>query len=107
MYHCKSTTTNSIFGLVSYCLQVGKYHVKNPEEAQDMADKAVAYIERALEADDQNFACHKWSGIIISWSSEFKGTRSKIERSFDVNEHFQVCECGLIEPCDQQVSESQ
>lgn len=55
-----------------------------------MADKAVEYGERALEADKQNFACHKWMGIIISWSSEFQGTRRKIERSFDVRHHFQV-----------------
>lgn len=55
-----------------------------------MADKAVKYAERALESDKQNFACHKWMGIIISWSSEFEGTRRKIERSFDVQHHFEV-----------------
>ena len=88
---------SSIFGLFpSNCLlcivflQVGKYHVSKPGEAESMAEKAVRYIERALEADNQNFACHKWSGIIISWSSEFAGTRRKIERSFDVRDHFQV-----------------
>ncbi len=92
----RKSDVNSIFGVcfqsniypALFLLQVGKYHV--PTEAKDMAEKAVKYIERALEADGENFACHKWSGIIINWSSEFIGTRRKIERSFDVQEHFQV-----------------
>ena len=71
-------------------LQVGKYHASEATEAHRMAEKAVKYIERALEADEHNYACHKWSGVIISWSSEFIGTRRKIERSFDVKEHFEV-----------------
>lgn len=71
-------------------LQVGKYHVSEATESQRLAEKAVKYIERALEADEHNFACQKWSGVIISWSSEFIGTRRKIERSFDVKEHFEV-----------------
>ena len=101
----KSDIAAAIFGLVSkqlfvqsvlFMLQVGKYHVAKPAEAQNMAEKAVTYIERALEADNENFACHKWSGIVINWSSEFIGTRRKIERSFDVRQHFQVsrlCVC--------------
>ena len=55
-----------------------------------MAERAVLYAERALEADEENFSCHKWMGIIISWSSEFQGTRRKIERSYDIRNHFQV-----------------
>ena len=69
---------------------MGKYHVTSPSEAQGFADKAVAYADRALEADEQNFACHKWMGIIVSWSSEFQGTRRRIERSFDIRNHFKV-----------------
>lgn len=61
------------------------------EEQQRLAERAVDYAERAIEADGQNFACHKWMGIIISWSSEFLGTRRKIERSFDIRNHFEVC----------------
>lgn len=69
---------------------MGKYNSSDQSEAQEMADKAVAYAERAIKADNNNFACHKWMGIIISWSSEFHGTRRKIERSFDVRDHFEV-----------------
>lgn len=70
--------------------QVGKYHVQDHAEAQSMAEKAVGYAEQAIDADKMNFASHKWMGIIISWSSEFYGTRRKIERSFDVKYHFEV-----------------
>ena len=82
--------------MILLLLQVGKYHVTEPSEAQDMAEKAVVYSERALEADNQNFACHKWSGIVINWSSEFIGTRRKIERSYDVRDHFQVSLCAPL-----------
>ncbi len=55
-----------------------------------MSEKAVEYGERALLADDNSFASHKWMGIIVSWSSGFYGTKRKIEKSFDVQEHFVV-----------------
>ena len=73
---------------------MGKFHAKDHAEAQSMADKAVAYAQRAVEADAQNFACYKWMGIIISWSSEFLGTKRKIERSYDIRDCFVVsCRC--------------
>lgn len=69
---------------------MGKYHTCSHPEAQTLAEKAVVYAEKALKADANNFACHKWMGVIISWSSEFQGTKRKIERSFDIQEHFIV-----------------
>lgn len=69
---------------------MGKYHVSSQAEAEDMAVKAVTYAEKAIEADGVNFACHKWMGIILSWSSEFQGTKKHIEKSFDIKEHFTV-----------------
>lgn len=66
-------------------------------KARNMADRAVAYADRAIQADGQNFACHKWMGIILSWSSEFQGTRRKIERSFDIRDHFMVS----VEVCEE------
>ena len=48
------------------------------------------FAQRALDSDDRNFACHKWIGILISWSSEFEGYKRKIERSFDIRNHFMV-----------------
>lgn len=67
---------------------MGKFHTHDHTEAHGMADKAVAYAQRAVEADAQNSACYKWMGIIISWSSEFLGTKRKIERSYDIKDCF-------------------
>lgn len=69
---------------------MGKFHTAAAADQLQMAGKAVRYGERALEADRENFACHKWMGIIISWSCGFYGTKKKIERSFDIQEHFVV-----------------
>jgi hypothetical protein len=84
--------------------KVGKYHVNEFEEQKRLSERAVAYAERAIVADGQNFACHKWSGIIVSWSSEFLGTKRKIERSFDIRDHFMVgplcvCDPGIPHGC--------
>lgn len=54
------------------------------------------YAERALATDAHNFAAQKWAGILISWSSEFQGYKRKIERSYEIKEHFlvrDVCVC--------------
>lgn len=48
------------------------------------------YADKAVDFDDMNFACHKWKGILISWSSEFEGYKRKIERSFEIRDHFVV-----------------
>ena len=50
----------------------------------------MAYAERALAIDARNFAAQKWAGILISWSSEFQGYKRKIERSYEIKEHFLV-----------------
>ena len=74
-------------------VQVGKYHSSGAEEAQQLAMRGMAYAERALAADSQNFASQKWTGILISWSSEFQGYKRKIERSFEIKDHFLVSVC--------------
>lgn len=70
--------------------KVGKYHSSSSEESSRLATKGMQYAEKAMEIDDMNFACHKWMGILISWSSEFEGYKRKIERSFEIRDHFVV-----------------
>ena len=57
----------------------------------------MTYAEKALAADAYNFAAQKWTGILISWSSEFQGYKRKIERSYEIKDHFlvrvRVCVC--------------
>ena len=70
--------------------QVGKYKSSGYAESQQLAMRGMVYAERALAADPQNFAAQKWAGILISWSSEFQGYKRKIERSFEIKDHFLV-----------------
>ena len=81
--------------------QVGKYHSSGPQESQHLAVKGITYAQRALAADAHNFAAQKWTGVLISWSSEFQGYKKKIERSFEIKNHFMVrivsvCVCVCV-----------
>mmetsp|Transcript_19980 Transcript_19980/g.59005 ORF Transcript_19980/g.59005 Transcript_19980/m.59005 type:complete len:173 (-) Transcript_19980:79-597(-) len=53
-----------------------------------MAD-ALELIGQAKQLEPDNFAVHKWCGIIISEASGLQGTKASIEQSFVVRGHFQ------------------
>ena len=61
--------------------------------------RGMTYAERALAADAHNFAAQKWAGILISWSSEFQGYKRKIERSYEIKDHFLVRERVCVGVC--------
>ena len=50
----------------------------------------MVYVERALAADEENFNCHKWMGILLGWSSEFHGYKEKIQWTHTIKVHFEV-----------------
>ncbi|XP_064611239.1 regulator of microtubule dynamics protein 1-like [Liolophura sinensis] len=49
---------------------------------------ALKYAERALELDDQNFACHKWYAILLHYVGEFQSTKQSIVNSYLIRDHF-------------------
>ena len=57
----------------------------------------MTYAEQAVAGGSNNFACHKWMGILITYSSEFEGYKRKIERSFEIRDCFVVSQERL--PC--------
>ena len=69
---------------------MGKYHSASYGEAEQLAEAGLRYAEQSVAADDGNFACHKWMGIVLSWASDFQGYKKKIERSYDIRDHFLV-----------------
>ena len=69
---------------------MGKYHSANYGEAEQLGEAGLRYAERSIAADHGNFACHKWMGIVLSWASDFQGYKKKIERSYDIRDHFLV-----------------
>ncbi len=87
---------------------MAKYHCSSQEESRKLAERGMEYAERAVKEGAENFACHKWMGVLISYTSEFEGYKRKIERSFDIRDsfkvlpnvlvcvcHFTVCECRV------------
>ena len=79
-----------LWRLARLCYKVGKYYASSQEEARKLAEQGLVYAERSVAASSKNFACHKWMGIVLSWASDFEGYRRKIERSFDIRDHFLV-----------------
>lgn len=77
-----------LWRLARLCYKVGKYHSASYGEAEQLGEAGLRYAERAVAAEGDNFACHKWMGIVMSWASDFQGYKKKIERSFDIRDHF-------------------
>lgn len=49
--------------------------------------EAFQYIQRALQLNDQNFACHKWYAILLDYVGEYEGTKQRITSAYKVKEH--------------------
>eukprot|EP00731_Ephydatia_muelleri_P026288 Em0018g388a len=74
---------------------VGKFFTKDKTESKQLSDEATGYAKRAVAIDEHNFNTQKWMGIALSWSSDFEGTKVKIERSFAIRDHFlKAIECN-------------
>lgn len=54
-----------------------------------LCEKAFEVIESALSRGDDNFAVHKWYGIILNKLSGYQGTSASIEKSFIVRQHWE------------------
>ena len=80
-----------LWRLARFCYKTGKYHCQDAAESQRLAERGWRFIERALAGGGQNHnSCQRWAGILLSWSSEFEGYKKKIEKSFEIKEHFLV-----------------
>ena len=89
--HCIIIITQVLWRLARFCYKTGKYHTKDQAEKKRLAEQGWAYVERALAlGGDKSNGCRRWAGILLSWSSEFEGTKKKIEKSFEIKEHFEV-----------------
>ena len=82
-----------LWRLARLCYKAGKYQTEEQEEKKRLAAEGWAYIERALAiGGDRHNGCRRWAGILLSWSSEFEGVKKKIEKSFEIRDHFLVGE---------------
>lgn len=44
-------------------------------------------IEKALELDDKNYACHKWMAVLLDASSELDGIKARVSQLERVKKH--------------------
>lgn len=80
-----------LWRLARLCYKAGKYQTQDQEEKKRLAGEGWGYIERALAiGGDRHNGCRRWAGILLSWSSEFEGIKKKIEKSFEIKNHFLV-----------------
>ncbi|XP_057291614.1 regulator of microtubule dynamics protein 1-like [Hydractinia symbiolongicarpus] len=59
------------------------------EEKKKMIFEAFEVAKQALELGDDNYACHKWYGIMLSQTGDYIGTKKKIEDSPVMKKHFE------------------
>lgn len=84
-------TLQLLWRLARLCYKAGKYQTSDQEEMKCLARQGWGYIERALAlGGDRHNSCRRWAGILLSWWSEFEGTKKKIEKSFEIRDHFVV-----------------
>lgn len=80
-----------LWRLARLCYKVGQYQTQEQEKKKKLAQQGWGYIEKCLSlGGDKHNGCQRWAGILLSWSSEFEGIKKKIEKSFEIRDHFLV-----------------
>lgn len=84
--HKESSDPDLLWRFARAATDLGKE--RGGEERKTKIYEAFGYITKALELDDNNFACHKWFGILLDYTAEYEGTKQRISNAFKVKEHF-------------------
>lgn len=61
--------------------------VTDEKKKKEMLFEALEYVTEALKINENNFAVHKWKSILISATSEYKGTKEKITEAYAIKKH--------------------
>lgn len=59
------------------------------DEKKKIIFAAFDVATRAVKLGDNNYACHKWYGIMLSQTGDYNGTKNKIENSPAMRKHFE------------------
>ncbi|KAK3761065.1 hypothetical protein RRG08_022470 [Elysia crispata] len=84
--HKECNDANVLWRLARAATEKGK--MGNEAERKQHIFEAWDYISKALELDDNNFACHKWYGILLDYTAEYEGTKKRISNAYEVKKHF-------------------
>ncbi|XP_063971729.1 regulator of microtubule dynamics protein 1-like isoform X2 [Lytechinus pictus] len=85
----KDTTHDELlWRLARACWSVGQLDRTSKDEKKKLTFDLHDFAKRALKANDQNFASHKWYAISLSEIGDYLGTKMKIENAFTIKDHF-------------------
>lgn len=58
------------------------------EIKKSLTYEAFDYAKKALNLNEENFACHKWYAITLSDVGDYEGTKQKISNAYEIQKHF-------------------
>ncbi|XGW21910.1 hypothetical protein V3C99_004682, partial [Haemonchus contortus] len=70
---------------------------KNKEDRERLMYEAFAVVQKALDKEPKDgcFGAHKWYAILLDYIGEIEGTKSRLQKSYEVKEHLeralQIC----------------
>ena len=59
------------------------------EQKKQLVMDGVEVAKRALEFGAENYACHKWYGVLLSRTGDYLGNKVKISNALTIKSHFE------------------
>lgn len=59
------------------------------DEKKTLIFEAMEIAKKALQHGEDNYACHKWYGIMLSQTGDYLGTKVKLNNSPEMKKHFE------------------
>eukprot|EP00057_Strongylocentrotus_purpuratus_P014341 XP_011668815.1 PREDICTED: regulator of microtubule dynamics protein 1 isoform X2 [Strongylocentrotus purpuratus] len=85
----KDTTNDELlWRLARACRCVAQLSCTSKEDKKRLTYESLDFAQRALKANDKNFASHKWTAICLSEVGDYEGMKQKILNAFVIKEHF-------------------
>ncbi|KAL5489617.1 hypothetical protein EMCRGX_G018732 [Ephydatia muelleri] len=98
-YSSRSDNAEVQWRLARLQYTIGKFFTKDQDVAKQLSVEALEAAKKAVAADERSCFAHKWMGIALSWSSDFEGSKMKIENAYIVRDHFlKAVECNPNDP---------
>ncbi|XP_041456076.1 regulator of microtubule dynamics protein 1-like [Lytechinus variegatus] len=85
----KDTTNDELlWRLARACRCVAQLSSTSKEDKKRLTYESLDFAQRALKANDNNFASHKWYAICLSEVGDYEGMKQKILNAFVIKDHF-------------------
>ena len=77
-----------LWRLARACRDLANLSVTDQTSKRSLIYEAHEYAQRALAADEENYASHKWYAITLSDVGDYEATKQKISNAFKIQSHF-------------------